>query len=97
MSILNGEIILNQHLEMIDSDIRAIFEKRESPKLLYDIMKYHLGWLDEDLKIIDQYRGKRLRPTLCLLTYNALSGVYDKALPAASALELIHNLSSMSS
>jgi geranylgeranyl diphosphate synthase type I len=42
---------------------------------------------------MDQYRGKRFRPTMCLLTYHALSGVYDKALPVASAVELIHNFS----
>jgi geranylgeranyl diphosphate synthase type I len=78
---------------MIDNEIKSIFEKRMFPKPLYDMMKYHLGWLDENLRPIEQYRGKRFRPTLCLLTYNALSGVYDKALPAAAALELIHNFS----
>jgi geranylgeranyl diphosphate synthase type I len=92
-SPLDGEAILNQHLEMVDNEIKALFGKRKFPERLYDMMKYHLGWLNEELKPIDQYRGKRFRPTLCLLTYNALSGVYDKALPAAAAIELIHNFS----
>ncbi len=89
----DGEAVLSEHLDMIDSEIRKNFENRIFPRPLYDMMKYHLGWLDENLKEAHQYRGKRFRPTLCLLTYNALSGVYDKALPAAAAIELIHNFS----
>ncbi len=89
----NGEAVLSEHLNMIDSEIKKNFKSRISPRPLYDMMKYHLGWLDENLKEAQQYRGKRFRPTLCLLTYNALSGVYDKVLPAAAAVELIHNFS----
>lgn len=89
----NGEAVLSEYLDVIDSEIRKNFENRIFPRPLYDMMKYHLGWLDENLKEAHQYRGKRFRPTLCLLTYNALSGVYDKALPAAAAIELIHNFS----
>ncbi|MCI0521847.1 MAG: polyprenyl synthetase family protein, partial [Chloroflexi bacterium] len=37
--------------------------------------------------------GKGLRPTLCLLAYEALAGAYSQALPAAAALELVHNFS----
>jgi geranylgeranyl diphosphate synthase type I len=90
---LNGETILSDHLEMIDQEIRETFRHRAFPAPLYNMMKYHLGWLDTDLNPTDQYRGKRFRPTLCLLTYKALSGVYEKALPAAAAIELIHNFS----
>jgi geranylgeranyl diphosphate synthase type I len=88
-----GEEILSEHQDMIDAELRRMFEDHNTPRLLYDMMKYHLGWLDENLKPVEQYKGKRLRPTLCLLTYNALSGVYDKVLPAAAAVELIHNFS----
>lgn len=90
---MEGEEILNSHISMIDDDIRATFKGRDSPKTLYNMMIYHMGWIDEDLNPVEQYRGKRFRPTMCLLTYNALSAVYDKALPAASAIELIHNFS----
>lgn len=90
---MKGEELLSEHLRKIDDEIRLVFKDRIFPNQLYDMMKYHLGWLDEDLKKVDQYRGKRFRPTLCLLVYNSLSGVYDKALPAAAAIELIHNFS----
>ncbi|MFQ5815746.1 MAG: polyprenyl synthetase family protein [Candidatus Hydrothermarchaeaceae archaeon] len=88
-----GEEILGEHQDMIDAELKRVFENHNTPGRLYDMMKYHLGWLDEGLKPVEHYRGKRLRPTLCLLTYNSLSGVYDKALPAAAAVELIHNFS----
>jgi geranylgeranyl diphosphate synthase type I len=90
---MNAEEILNRHLPMIDNDIKDTFRGRDFPKPLYDMMRYHMGWLGEDLQPVDQYGGKRFRPTMCLLTYHALSGVYDKALPVASAIELIHNFS----
>ncbi|MEK6976946.1 MAG: polyprenyl synthetase family protein [Candidatus Hydrothermarchaeota archaeon] len=90
---MNVEEILNEHLEMIDREIKEVFRGHDFPEPLYAMMKYHLGWLDEDLRETSQYRGKRFRPTICLLTYKALSGVYTKALPAAAAIELIHNFS----
>lgn len=90
---MKGEDLLSEHIDMIDGEIKKVFENRVFPGQLYNMMKYHLGWLDEDLKRVEQYRGKRFRPTLCLLVYNALSGVHDKALPAAAAIELIHNFS----
>ncbi|MFQ5800588.1 MAG: polyprenyl synthetase family protein [Candidatus Hydrothermarchaeales archaeon] len=83
----------NTLLEMLEREIKEILDERSSPRRLYDMMRYHLGWLDEDLKPVELYRGKRFRPILCLLTYYALSGVYDKAFPAAAAIELIHNFS----
>ncbi|MCH7736238.1 MAG: polyprenyl synthetase family protein [Chloroflexi bacterium] len=59
------------------------------------LLRYHLGWVDElggpmDTSIT---QGKALRPTLCLFACNALADDYSKALPAAAAVELIHNFS----
>jgi geranylgeranyl diphosphate synthase type I len=87
------EVIDNSIMEILEEEIKDILNHRTSPRLLYDIMRYHLGWVDEDLKPIEHYRGKRFRPILCLLAYYALSGVYEKALPAAASIELIHNFS----
>jgi len=87
------EAVDNSLLKLLEKEIIEILDSRENPKTLYDYMRYHLGWMDENLQPIDLYRGKRFRPILCLLTYYSLSGVYDKALPAAAAIELIHNFS----
>jgi geranylgeranyl diphosphate synthase type I len=50
------------------------------------MMLYHLG--------LDTQRvasGKRLRPLLCALVYEAITGDARPALPAAAAIELLHN------
>lgn len=90
---MDAQDILNENVDLIDNEMKEIFRGRDYPSQLYQMMKYHLGWLDEEMKPVEQYKGKRFRPTLTLLTYNSLSGVYDKVFPAAVAIELIHNFS----
>jgi len=59
------------------------------------LLRYHLGWIDQQGDVLDTSvtQGKALRPTLCLFACDALADDYSKALPAAAALELIHNFS----
>ena len=57
----------------------------------YGMMRYHLGWADERLAPLNAPTGKRLRPLLCLLAAEACGGTAEVALPAAVALELLHN------
>jgi geranylgeranyl diphosphate synthase type I len=57
------------------------------------MMRYHLGWLDEHLAPAGAPTGKRLRPLLCLLATEACGGDPQMAMPAAVALELLHNFS----
>ena len=64
-----------------------------SPALLYRMMLYHLGWEDEQGRPLAEGAGKALRPTLCLWACQALNGDWRTALPAAAALELVHNFS----
>ena len=61
----------------------------------YRLLRYHLGWIDQQGNPLDTSltQGKALRPTLCLFACDALAEDYSKALPAAAALELIHNFS----
>jgi geranylgeranyl diphosphate synthase type I len=60
---------------------------------MYDMLRYQLGWIDERGKPVNETSGKALRPTLCLLSYESVSGSYEEALPAAAAIELVHNFS----
>ena len=55
---------------------------------LREIFYYHLGLLDPVIK-----QGKRLRPLLTLICAEGAGISYDKAMPAAIAIELIHNFS----
>lgn len=68
------------------------FLSAQDPRLLYGMVRYHLGWEDvAGLPLAAE--GKGLRPSLCLLTCDALSGDCQRALPAAAAIELVHNFS----
>ena len=55
------------------------------------MMAYHLGWEGEGSG--PEAQGKRIRPQLVLLTCAAAGGVWSEALPAAAAVELVHNFS----
>ncbi|HZU75261.1 MAG TPA: polyprenyl synthetase family protein [Dehalococcoidia bacterium] len=59
---------------------------------VYDLCAYHLGWRDEQLRPIDQYDGKMLRPALCL---SACAGFGDPrdAVGVAASIELLHAFS----
>ena len=63
-----------------------------APKL-QGMLEYHLGWRDQGLAPVNAPSGKRVRPMLCLLAASAAGGDYRLALPAAAALELVHNFS----
>lgn len=60
---------------------------------MYDMMRYHLGWIDKKGNPQTTVAGKRLRPILCLLSCQAMGGEWHQALPAAAAIELVHNFS----
>jgi geranylgeranyl diphosphate synthase type I len=58
---------------------------------LRGMMEYHLGWVGESAD--QKSGGKRVRPLLLLLSCVAADGKWETALPAATAVELIHNFS----
>ncbi len=58
---------------------------------LMDIITYQLGW-SGDLAG-PKAEGKQIRPLLVLLAAEACGADWKKALPAAAAVELIHNFS----
>ncbi|TME27559.1 MAG: hypothetical protein E6I66_13380, partial [Chloroflexi bacterium] len=78
---------LEAHIAAVDEEIRALLTGADpSLQPFYGMMLYHLG--------LDAERGpsgKRLRPVLCTLVYEALTGDARGALPAAAAIELLHN------
>jgi geranylgeranyl diphosphate synthase, type I len=83
--------VMNKYRSAIDAELRAVLEPYRLP--LYDMMRYHLGWIDEEGKELFNSSGKALRPTLCLMSAEAVGQDYRRALPAAAALELVHNFS----
>jgi len=79
---------------MIEEELRKALEvPHASLARHYGMMHYHMGWVDERLEPALTDPGKRLRPLLCLETCATLDGDWERALPAAAALELLHNFS----
>jgi geranylgeranyl diphosphate synthase, type I len=58
---------------------------------LRSMLAYHLGWEGEGAGM--EAQGKRIRPLLTLLSAAALGAGWEKALPAAAGVELLHNFS----
>ena len=57
------------------------------------LLRYHMGWEDAEGGQTPSEGGKALRPLLCLTACELAGGDWHRALPAAAALELVHNFS----
>jgi geranylgeranyl diphosphate synthase type II len=66
--------------DRVNAYIEMALPSESAPKNLYDPIRYAMAG-----------NGKRLRPILLLLTCEALHGKFEAALPAAAAVELMHN------
>ena len=94
MKIVNLPSAFGRYREDIETELKSLILGQSLP--LYRMMAYHMGWLDdqgETAGAVEAEAGKRIRPTLCVLTCEALGGALKMALPAAAALELVHNFS----
>jgi geranylgeranyl diphosphate synthase, type I len=56
---------------------------------IHDMLVHHMGWENSG----SEAGGKRIRPLMLLLTCAAAEGDWESALPAAAAVELLHNFS----
>lgn len=67
----------------VEDWLQSYFQNKGSyNKKIYDAMAYSIT-----------VGGKRIRPVLCLLIYNIYESDYNKAMPVAAALEMIHTYS----
>lgn len=78
------KIDLNRELEIVANEMAALKLDQKQPKGLYEPMHYLL-----------EQGGKRLRPLIVLLAYQAYRGEddYTPVLPILRAVELFHNFS----
>ncbi len=77
----------------IQSQLRSIIpdaSERETVDLPY-MLSYQLGWVGEGAG--PRAQGKQIRPLLVLFAADAGGGTWQHALPAAAAVELLHNFS----
>lgn len=93
----NQRLKLNHYFELmlpaIEEELERSLSQVDNSEMegLYGMFAYHLGWEGEGAG--PDARGKRIRPLLLLLSSAAAGGKWEDALPAAVAVELIHNFS----
>ncbi len=80
-------------LSQIELELQRQVSRLDSPrsKAFHEMLSYHMGWTGEGAG--PEATGKRIRPLLVLLCTAASGGDWQKALPAAAAVELVHNFS----
>lgn len=76
-------------LELQKQVARHLDEPRTKP--FHEMLSYHMGWSGEGAG--PEAAGKRIRPLMVLLCTAACGADWQSALPAAAAVELVHNFS----
>ena len=69
--------------------MREVFTDRQG--FLFDMLRYHLGWIDQQGQRIESQLPLCFQPALSLAVCQAISGDMDPALPAAAAVEMVRN------
>ena len=81
-------------LPRLENEMQAVLAARHTAQAAhYAMMHYHMGWADESLRPSAVSSGKRIRPLLCLMACEAVGGNPADAVPAAAAVEILHNFS----
>lgn len=77
----------------IENELQRQVARLDNPqiKTYHEMLTYHMGWTGEGAG--PEATGKRIRPLLVLLTSASAGGDWQSALPAAAAVELLHNFS----
>jgi geranylgeranyl diphosphate synthase type I len=78
--------------ELVDPALREAVGRLQNAQMRR-IAEYQLGWCDGDGNPVESGGGKAIRPTLAILSAEAGGGGSSDGLPAAVAVELVHNFS----
>ena len=95
-NIMNNELksLTQLMLPKLEEEMRLIFMSNDSQSdPFYGMMQYHMGWLDASFQPTTVRKGKRIRPLLTMISCQAAGGDWIKAVPAAAAIEILHNFS----
>ncbi len=85
---------MQRYSDALDTTMRETVDLLPAETPGFEVMsRYPLGWVNQDNQPHERQTGKRIRPMFLLLCTEAAGGDWQQALPAASAVELIHNFS----
>ncbi len=80
-------------LSSIELELQKQISRLDQPRTnpFHEMLTYHMGWTGEGAG--PEATGKRIRPLMVLLCTAANGANWELALPAAAAVELVHNFS----
>lgn len=80
-------------LRAIETELRAQVRRLGAGKAksFQAMLAYHMGWTGQNAH--SRVAGKRIRPLIVLLVSASVDGDWREALPAAAAVEIVHNFS----
>ncbi len=83
----------NSMLPKVEAELQRQIARLDQPrtKPFYEMLSYHMGWAKG--RAAHETTGKRLRPLILLLVNSSCGGEWLHAIPAAAAVELVHNFS----
>jgi geranylgeranyl diphosphate synthase type I len=90
MTARSAAEVLTWSRDLVEPAMRAAIDTLDDPAR--HIAGYHMGWWDTQGRPT-RAGGKALRPALALLSAEAVGGTASQAIPAAAAVELVHNFS----
>jgi geranylgeranyl diphosphate synthase type I len=75
----------------IETELRQVLQSRELA--LYEMMSYHMGWESDGPEFSHAVPISRTHGVACLTACLAVGGDVSTCIPAAAAVELVHNFS----
>lgn len=88
------QVLAERYLTALDDTMRQVIQQHLPDEPGFGVMlRYAMGWVNADDTPYSKPTGKRIRPMLLLICNEAAGGNWQQALPAAAAVELLHNFS----
>jgi geranylgeranyl diphosphate synthase, type I len=91
MTLVEAHDVLAGSRDLVEPALRAAVDTL--PESMRRVAGYHFGWWDQHGQPTNVTGGKAIRPALVVLSAAAAGGTSDAAVPAAVAVELVHNFS----
>jgi geranylgeranyl diphosphate synthase type I len=92
MTTMSTNLALDLGRSLVEPALRDAVRQCLCPELAR-VAAYHHGWIDDAGRPVEGRGGKLVRPALALLSARAASGTAADGVPAAVAIEFVHNFS----
>jgi geranylgeranyl diphosphate synthase, type I len=85
--------LLGPYVARVEEEMRRALPPLDARPSFFGQIYYHLGWANQAYEPEASSGGKRVRAAFCLMACEAVSGGPAAALPAAAAIEFLHEFS----